>query len=68
MQLEEIRELVNRIRLIKDNSKSAHLLEDFIYLSFVRFISTSDKVSVEIQGIAKEVLKTRDIDFPRYTE
>ncbi len=64
MDLAYIKGKVNYIDLIKRDYEVAHGEEDKLYEDFIHYISQSD--NKEMAEMAKEVLKTCDIEFPRY--
>lgn len=64
MTKEEIRKTVAEIERIKGDDEGAHSLEDYLREQFIRFVAEQGG---EIGELAKEVLKTEDIRFGRYT-
>lgn len=63
-----ILQIQNRIAWIKTVSldyEMAHYQEDDLYIDFVRAVSKWE-IEWDIQELAKEILKTRRIKFPRY--
>jgi hypothetical protein len=64
MTKEEITERVEGIKIAKADYELAHQLEDQLYLDFVKYVST---LKTPIGDKAKELLKSREIDFYRVT-
>ena len=64
MNLKEIKDIVQEIDKIKDDDEVAHYHEDLLQREFIKYVSTLD--NYELAQKAKEVLKTRDIDFCRW--
>lgn len=65
MTLEEIRWHVGRIEASKRDFEKAHGMEDDLYADFIKYIA-SLKNCHGLPEMAKEVLKTQDINFVRY--
>lgn len=63
-RVSEAKEWVNDIKDSCRDFEAAHVLEDELYLKVLRGIA--DGTCEDPQQIAKEVIKTQDINFPRY--
>lgn len=66
MTLEEIKKGIEYLEDVKDDFEEAHCHEDFLYRSFVEFISEGNFDKEELIEMAKELLKSKDIDFARW--
>lgn len=66
MEIDEIKERINKIKELIDDGddcQTAHREEISLFYDFIFYISTLKK---PISEKAKEVLKSRDIDFDRW--
>lgn len=63
MDLKYIKLRLDNIEKSKGDYESAHGLEDNLYQKFVEHVSTTDG---DLGVMAKEILKSKEIDFPRY--
>ena len=66
MTLEEIKKGIEYLEDVKDDFAEAHCHEDFLCRSFVEFVSEGNFDKDELVEIAKELLKSLDIDFNRH--
>lgn len=64
MTIETIREQVGAIRAVRDDDERAHSKEDELYEAFVRHVAAGPPS--EVTMLAKEVLKTKKIEFSRW--
>ena len=64
MNIEYIKSRVMDIDKSKDDDELAHALEDRLRNEYITYIAESG--IEEISEMAKEVLKTKDIDFARW--
>lgn len=64
MNLQDIQKRVQEIKDISGDDEVAHAMEDDLYVAFVKFVSENG--SPELSEMAKEVLKTENIDFARW--
>jgi len=64
MDLDYIKQKVNNIREIRGDAEGAHSYEDDLYSEFISHVAESG--SQEFAAMAKEVLKTQEIKFPRW--
>lgn len=64
MNVEKIREEVQLIRGCASDAERAHELEDALMLTFIKHVEEAG--SPELQEMAREILKTEDIEFPRW--
>jgi len=68
MNLEEIKKRINEIEVIGDDyTGDSHRMEDDLYKDFIIYVSKNKKYP-ELQKMAKEILKTENINFPRWYE
>ena len=69
LTVEIVIERVAAIDAEKDDYEAAHGLEDALYLDFAKFVSKSAPTSSSnyLSDIAKEVLKSKEIVFERFT-
>ena len=64
--IKEVRKTVKAIRKLgKVDPEKAHVMEDELYLSFIRSVAF-DGCCDRVNEMAKEVLKADDIEFPRW--
>lgn len=64
MNLENIKKRIKKIKNIQDDDEVAHRMEDDLYTNFIKYVSKRrDKIGI----MAKEILKTKRIDFARWT-
>ncbi len=63
--IEEIRLAVDLI-FNTDDGPTAHILEDNLYETFVKYVA--EHGSSVLAAMAREVLKTKEIDFDRWYE
>lgn len=66
MKLEEAKERVSDIRAIRRDDEVAHSREDSLYFDFVYAIADGTVSGLSAAEIAKEIIKTREIDFCRW--
>lgn len=64
MDLDHIKSSVEEINRLRWDFETAHSLEDQLYRRFVEHVAEQGG---ELGAMAKQVLKTKEIDFPRYT-
>ena len=64
MDIEEIKRTVSDIEAMAGDPEAAHCLEDSLMQGFIIHVSGLDLGG--LSDMASEVLKTRDIDFPRW--
>lgn len=64
MKLEDVKKAVAEIEAMKGDDESAHNAEDALYGAFVQHVA--DTAGGELAVMAREVLKTADIDFSRW--
>lgn len=64
MNIETIKETVRKIESIKEDHEAAHGLEDDLYHRFLLHVSMYG--NDYLGKMADEILKTKNIDFPRY--
>ena len=62
MTIDEIRERIEEIK--RNHDQIAHELEDKLYADFITFVAESQ--SSELDELAKEVLKTKELSFSRW--
>lgn len=62
MTIDEIRERIEEIK--RNHDQIAHELEDKLYADFIAFVAESQ--SSELDELAKEVLKTKELSFSRW--
>jgi hypothetical protein len=65
MTLEEIKLKIQEINAMIDDDEMAHHNEDFLYKSFIKYISENPNDSILAEK-AKLILTTQDIDFSRW--
>lgn len=65
MDLAEIIRAVNHLWLDHDDYESAHATEDRLYTRFVQHVAVSGPE--DLSAMAKKILETKSIDFPRYS-
>lgn len=63
MTIKEVEKRVQAIRENVDDPESAHADEDNLYLDVLKAVARGSKHSIKL---AKEAIKTRNIDFPRW--
>ena len=56
---------VRRIAASRGDYEVAHSMEDSLMTEFIEYVA-SQTVDASLAEMAREVLKTRDIDFARY--
>jgi hypothetical protein len=64
MTLEEIKARIEKIKAISDDPEAAHSAEDDLYRDFIDHVA---KRKDKIGEMAYYVLKSKQLDFPRYT-
>ncbi|MBM6615623.1 hypothetical protein JTF06_12075 [Desemzia sp. RIT804] len=64
MNEKQVKQVIACIDSIKEDYEAAHYMEDNLYLDVLRHIAEGGE---NAQSIAKEALKSREIDFNRYT-
>ena len=64
MTLNKIEKVVKDIDDIRDDPESAHSAEDQLHVDFIEHIAVYGPKS--LKKMAKEVLKTKEISFPRW--
>ena len=64
-RLDEVRKRISKIDICQDDPEVAHGLEDNLVWDFIRFIVDDERGRSleEIKLLAKEVLKSQEIDF-----
>lgn len=67
LTLKEARKRVKEIKEITGDPEHAHGEEDELYHDFVKAVATGEIAGDEAAQIAKVLLKTEKIDFPRWT-
>lgn len=65
MSVDDVRKRVADIAAAAGDPEVAHSLEDDLYRDFVTAIASGHWSSFRIEGVAFEVLKTKDISFAR---
>lgn len=65
MTLKEIKRRIIEIEKISDDDEQAHYQEDCLYWDFIKHVA---RTKGEFQEMAKEILKTQEIDFTRRYE
>lgn len=65
MLTDHVKQKVAEIIEVRDDYEKAHGLEDQLYEDFVQYIC--DTGTTDQRSLARVVLSTKDIDFPRYT-
>jgi hypothetical protein len=63
MNVDEAKRRVENIAAQAGDAEGAHSSEDMLYSDFVRFVATQEG---DLAEVAKEILKTEKIDFPRW--
>ncbi|WP_297952990.1 hypothetical protein [uncultured Lactobacillus sp.] len=63
-RVNEVKKWVDSIKDSRSDFEAAHVLEDELYLKILRGIA--DGTCEDPQQVAKEAIKTQDINFPRY--
>ena len=63
-RVNEVKKWVDSIKDSRRDFEAAHVLEDELYLKILRGIAAG--TCEDPQQVAKEVIKTQDINFPRY--
>ena len=67
LTLEKVNERLVKINNCKDDAEMAHCEEDDLFYDFVENIKKGNyKTKKEIELIATELFKVRDIDFARW--
>lgn len=64
MTLDKVTNAVCRIEEIKDDYEAAHAAEDKLRSDFIRYVAESGPE--ELSNMAREILKTDEIEFPRH--
>lgn len=64
MDLDHIKQRVADIEAMKASDDAAHRAEDQLWIDFISFVATSGPP--ELAALAREVLRTDDIDFSRW--
>lgn len=64
MDEEEVKERVDLINKCKGDYEAAHDMEDELYIDVLKHIAEGGE---NAQQLAKEALKSQEIDFVRYT-
>jgi len=62
---EDIKKYIDGIREAIQDPEIAHSIEDDLYHDFVRFVSKYAE-NEKMRMLAEEVLKSENIDFPKY--
>ena len=65
MNMTEIEKRVKDIEECSDDYETAHGMEDDLLVDFVKYVAHS-LVDENLSEMAKAVLKTKEISFPRY--
>lgn len=63
-RVNEVKKQVDSIKDSRRDFEAAHVLEDELYLKILRGIAAG--TCEDPQQVAKEAIKTQDINFPRY--
>ena len=63
-RVNEVKKWVDSIKDSRRDFEAAHVLEDVLYLKILRGIAAG--TCEDPQQVAKEAIKTQDINFPRY--
>lgn len=63
-RVNEVKKWVDSIKDSRRDFEAAHVLEDELYLKILRGIAAG--TCEDPQQVAKEAIKTQDINFPRY--
>lgn len=67
MEKEEVKKIVESIKELSYDNETAHEKEDFLYYEFVEAISKGFYNNIkDIEEIAKEINKVREINFARW--
>ena len=66
LTLKEARKRVNDLKEMIGDAEAAHSAEDKLYRDFLEAIAAGDLAGDEAVKVAKVVLKTKKIDFPRW--
>ena len=64
INIEEIKQSVQDIYEMREDDESAHSMEDSLYQEFINHIVETDNGA--LGDMAREVLKTREIEFKRW--
>jgi hypothetical protein len=64
MKIEDVKKCVAAIEAMKDDDESAHDAEAALYASFIQHVA--ETAGGELAEMAREVLKTSDIEFARW--
>lgn len=64
MNIHEVKERVALIEQMKGDYEIAHSEEDKLHVDFIKHIASLN--IFPISGVAKEILKSSEIDFERY--
>jgi hypothetical protein len=64
--VEDVKRIVEEIRLMKRDDEKAHIYEDELYEAVLICISQENFNLLEARLMAEEALKTKDIDFSRW--
>ncbi len=64
MTLNEAEESVSKIKRMRADDEAAHSREDALYLAFVEWIAKTG--NAEQASVAREILKTQQIEFARW--
>lgn len=63
-RVNEVKKWVDSIKDSRRDFEAAHVFEDELYLKILRGIAAG--TCEDPQQVAKEAIKTQDINFPRY--
>lgn len=64
LSIEEVRRRAERMRQTEDDPEQAHFLEDILHKHFIAWVAADGPEPY--RGVAAEVLKTGEFDFPRW--
>lgn len=69
--LEYIKQFLQKIEELKEDEETAHSAEDSLYYEFAKYIADLDDDSIrenilEIRDMAREVIKTKSMEFSRW--
>ena len=66
MTIKEIRERINEIKDRSSSNEDAHILEDKLYVDFIKSIAEDISLPAKIKDQATIVLEARGIKFTRW--
>ncbi|CAB4197446.1 hypothetical protein UFOVP1309_14 [uncultured Caudovirales phage] len=62
--IQDIQAYLKKIELSKNDDETAHSMENSLHEYFIQFVASN--ANKELSDMAKEVLKSSDIDFDRW--